>query len=150
MHIRPEWGREKESYLKGEIMSAKKMLLICMGAAVIAGVIGCAPAIVSPDAGVYQNGKLYAMSSKDIDAVYAATLAAMDKFQLQVAEKMKDVFSAKVMAKSADGKLISVKITPEPGNKAAYEIKVGAFGDEEMSQKIYNEIVANLAIVKTK
>jgi hypothetical protein len=63
---------------------------------------------------------------------------------------MKDVFSAKVIAKSADGKIISVKIMPEPGSKASYEIKVGAFGDEEMSQKIYNEIVANLAIVKTK
>jgi hypothetical protein len=131
-------------------MLAKKMLLICLEAAVIAGVIGCAPAIVSPDAGVYQNGKLYAMSSRDIDAVYTATLAAMDKLQLQVTEKMKDVFSAKVIAKSADGKIITVKMKPEPGNKTAYDIHVGAFGNEEMSRKIYDEIVAGIAIVKTK
>jgi hypothetical protein len=137
-------------YLKGENMLAKKMLLICLEAAVIAGVIGCAPAIVSPDAGVYQNGKLYAMSSRDIDAVYTATLAAMDKLQLQVTEKMKDVFSAKVIAKSADGKIIVVKMKPEPGNKTAYDIHIGAFGNEEMSRKIYDEIVAGIAIVKTK
>ncbi|MGA2092667.1 MAG: DUF3568 family protein [Sedimentisphaerales bacterium] len=131
-------------------MLSKKMLLICLEGAVIAGVIGCAPAIVSPDAGVYQHCKLYAMSSRDIDAVYAATLAAMDKLQLKVTEKMKDVFSAKVMAKSAEGKIITVKIKPEPGNKTSYDIKVGAFGDEEMSQKIYDEIIAGLAIVRTK
>lgn len=131
-------------------MLARKMLIICLEAAVIAGVIGCAPAIKSSDAGVYQHGKLYAMSSKDMDSVYAATLAAMDKLQLHVSDKMKDVFSAKVIAKSAEGKIITVKIKPEPGNKAAYEIKVGPFGDEEMSQKIYDEIIAGLAVVRTK
>jgi methionine-rich copper-binding protein CopC len=126
------------------------MLLICLEAAVIAGVIGCAPAIVSPDAGVYQHCKLYAMSSKDMDSVYAATLAAMDKLQLHVSDKMKDVFSAKVIAKSADGKIITVKIKPEPGNKTSFNIQVGAFGNEEMSQKIYDEILVGLAIVRTK
>ena len=131
-------------------MLARKMLIICLEAAVIAGIIGCAPAIVSTDAGVYQNVKLYAMSSKDMDSVYAATLAAMDKLQLRVNDKMKDVFSAKVIAKSADGKIISVTIKPEAGNKTSYDIKVGAFGNEEMSQKIYDEIIAGLAIVKTK
>ena len=118
-------------------MLMRKVLLICLEAAVIAGIVGCAPAIVSPDAGVYQNFKLYAMSSKDVD-------------QLQVTDKMKDVFSAKVIAKSADGKVISVRIKPEPGNKAAYDIKVGAFGNEEMSRKIYGEIVANIAAGKGK
>jgi hypothetical protein len=63
---------------------------------------------------------------------------------------MKDVFSAKVIAKSADGKIITVKMKPEPGNKTAYDIHIGAFGNEEMSRKIYDEIVAGIAIVKTK
>lgn len=131
-------------------MSARKIMLICLGAAVIAGAIGCAPSFKSNDAGAYQYAKLYATSSKDMDSVYASTLGAMDKFQLQVTEKMKDVFSAKVIARSADGKIIFVRMMPEPGNKTSYSIQVGAFGDEEMSQKIYDEIVANLAIVKTK
>lgn len=127
----------------------EKMLLVCL-MMVVAGVIGCAPAFTSSDAGVYQYGKLYATSSKDMDSVYAATLSAMDKLQLHVSDKIKDVFSAKVIAKSADSKIITVKIKPEAGNKAAYNIQVGAFGNEEMSRKIYDEIVAGLAIVKTK
>ena len=130
-------------------MLARKMLLICLEAALIAGIIGCAPTIVSSDAGVYQHGTLYGKASKDVDAVYAATLAAMDKLQLQVIDKAKDVFAAKVIAKSADGKTVAVKIRPIENNKAAFEIHVG-LRNEERAQKVYDEIIASLAIVRTK
>ena len=130
-------------------MLARKMLLICLEAALIAGIIGCAPRIVSNDAGVYQHGTLYGKASKDVDAVYAATLAAMDKLQLQVIEKAKDVFAAKVIAKSADGKTVAVKIRPIENNKTAFEIHVG-LRNEERAQKVYDEIIASLAIVRTK
>jgi hypothetical protein len=131
-------------------MLAKRMLLICMEAVVVVGVIGCAPTIVSTDAGVYQNGKLWAMASKDVDSVYAATLQAMDKLQLKVTDKAKDVFAAKVIAKSADNELIVVKIEPSGSQKTAYSIQVGGFGNEERSRKVYDEIINALAIVKTK
>ncbi len=125
-------------------------MLICMEAILVIGVIGCAPTIVSTDAGVYQNGKLWAMSSKDMDAVYASTLQAMDKLQLSITDKAKDVFAAKVIAKSADNELIVVKIKPTEGQKTQYSIQVGVFGNEERSRKIYDEITSALAIVKTK
>ena len=131
-------------------MLAKKVLLVCLEAVVIVGVIGCAPTIVSTDAGVYQHGTLYASASKDLDSVYAATLSAMDKLQLQVTEKAKDVFSARVVAKSAYGKIVVVKIKPEGEQKTSYEIHTGAFGDEERARKIFSEINTGLATVKTK
>ena len=131
-------------------MLAKRAMLICMEAVVVIGIIGCAPTIVSTDAGVYQYGKLYAMSSKDVDSVYASTLQAMDKLQLTVTDKAKDVFGAKVVAKSADNKIITVKIKPTEAQKTPYEISVGAFGNEERSRKVYDEIISALAIVKTK
>jgi len=87
-------------------MLAKKVLSVCLVAAAITGIIGCSPTIVSTDAGVYQNGTLYASSGKDLDSVYAAALYAMDKLQLQVTERAKDVFAAKVVAKSADRKSV--------------------------------------------
>jgi len=131
-------------------MLAKKAMLICMEAIVVIGIIGCAPTIVSTDGSVYQNTKLWAMSSKDMDSVYASTLQAMDKLQLQVTDKAKDVFAAKVIAKSADNELIVVKIKPTADQKTEYNIQVGAFGNEERSRKVYNEIINALAIVKTK
>ncbi len=131
-------------------MLAKRFLLVCIQAIVVAGVIGCAPTIVSTDAGVYQNGKLYASTGKDLDSVYAATLFAMDKLQLQITEKAKDVFAAKVIAKSADGKFVTVKIQPQGDQKTSYEIHTGAFGNEERARKVYSEINTGLATVKTK
>jgi hypothetical protein len=122
-----------------------------MEAVVVVGIIGCgAPKMFSSDAAVYQNFKLYAVSSKDVDSVYAATLQAMDKLQIQVTDKAKDVFAAKVIAKSADNELIVVKIKPTADQKTEYSIGVGAFGNEERSRKVYNEIISALAIVKTK
>jgi hypothetical protein len=132
-------------------MLAKRVMLICMEAVVVVGVIGCgAPKIFSTDAGVYQSTKLYGVSSKDMEAVYSATLYAMDKLQLQVTDKAKDVFAAKVIAKSADNEQIMVKIKPTADQKTSYDIQVGAFGNEERSRKIYSEIITGLAAAKTK
>jgi hypothetical protein len=131
-------------------MLAKKVSLICLQALVIIGIVGCAPTIVSTDAGVYQHGILYASAGKDLDSVYSAALYAMDKLQLQVTDKAKDVFAAKVIAKSADGKMVVVKMKPTGDNKTQYEIKVGVLGNEERARKVYAEINAGLAIVKTK
>ena len=131
-------------------MTAKRVLLICLEAVVILGVFGCAPSIVSTDAGVWQTGKLYAVSSRDIDAVYQAAQQAMDKLQFKVTDKAKDVFFAKVIAKSADGKLIVVNMKPTEDKKTAYNIQVGALGDEERSRKIFSEMEIALGPAKSK
>ncbi len=132
-------------------MLAKRVMLICMEAVVIVGVIGCGPpTIFSTDAAVYQNGKLYGVSSKDMEAVYSATLYAVDKLQLQVTEKAKDVFAAKVIAKSADGKIMVVTMKPTTDKKTQFEIGVGALGDEERARKVFDEIQIGLAMAKTK
>ncbi len=131
-------------------MSKNKALLICLEALVLVAVVGCSSTIVSTDAGVYERFKLKATSSKDVDSVYAATLHALDKLQLEVTNKAKDIFSAKIIAKSADGQLITVKISPTEDKTTSYSIQVGTFGNEERSRMIYKEIVNSLGIVKTK
>lgn len=121
-------------------MLAKRVLLVCIAALVMVSIVSCTPKIVGSDAGVYQSGQMFAVSSKDMDAVYQATLQAMDKLELKVSDKMKDVFSAKVVAKSADGQSISVEIKPTVNNQTKYTIKAGTLGNEERSRKIYTEI----------
>jgi uncharacterized lipoprotein len=120
-------------------MLAKQILVVCLVALTL-GVVGCAPKMVSSDAAVYQTGKLYASSSKDVDAVYQATIKAMEKLELKVTDKVKDAFGAKVRAKSSDDKIITVNIKPTTDKKTEYTILVGALGNEERSQKIYAEI----------
>jgi hypothetical protein len=125
-------------------MFMKRALLISLEAVVVIAFLGCAPTIVSTDAGVYQTGKLYARSGASLDAVYTATLQAMDKLELRIIDKAKDVFAAKVVAKSADGKEIVVRIKPTADKKTEYNIRVGSLGNEERSRKIFMEIENSL------
>jgi hypothetical protein len=120
-------------------MLARQLLVVCLVALAVT-VSGCAPKLVGTDAAVYQNGKLYANSGKDVETIYQATLSAMDKLQLKVTDKVKDAFGAKVTAKSSDEKIISVSIKPSEGNGTAYTIQFGSLGSEERSRKIYAEI----------
>jgi len=120
-------------------MLAKQILVVCLVALTV-GVVGCAPKMVSSDAAVYQTGKLYASSGKDVDTVYQATIKAMEKLELKVTDKAKDAFGAKVKAKSSDEKNIVVIIKPTADKNTEYTIQVSAFGNEERSRKIYAEI----------
>jgi hypothetical protein len=139
-------------------MFKRKMMLICLGMMVVAGIIGCDPAyyFLPENRTIYQDNKLYAMSYTDVNEVYIATLAAMDKLQFQVDKTKKKNFGAEIVAKSSSGKLITVTMVfnghDETGHihKTSYNIQVGKHGDEEYSRKIYNEIIAELSIVKTK
>ncbi len=121
-------------------MTAKLALIACLAAAVVA-IVGCTPSVISTDAGVFLNGTLYASSGQNLDSVYTATLQAMDKLQLQVTDKAKDAFGAKVTAKSTDDKVITVKIKPTAQMRTKYTIHIsGLFGNEERSRKIFDGI----------
>lgn len=131
-------------------MLVRRILLIgvLLGLAVVGW--GCAPAIIGGDAGVYHMGKLYAVSSRDMDSVYNATVSAMGQLELELKEQAKDVFSAKVVAKSADGKTIGVHIKPGSEGRTAFSIKVGVAGSKRRSKVIYEEIEQNLAMGVSK
>jgi hypothetical protein len=133
-------------FVRRQKMLAKRALLICIEAVLVVGVIGCgAPKIISTDAGVFRNCTLYANSGSNLDSVYVATLQAMDKLQLKVTDK-----ATKVTAKSADGKMVTVKIKPTEFMKTQYEIYVFPFGDQELSRKIFDQIIVALETPKVK
>jgi len=129
-------------------MTAKRVLIVFLAAAVIV-VVGCTPSVISTDAGVFLNGTLYASSGQNVDSVYTATLKAVDRLQLKVTDKAKDVFGGKVIARSTDGKIITVIIEPTTQMRTKYTIHIsGLFGNEERSRKIFDEIVHALEAPK--
>jgi hypothetical protein len=91
-------------------------------------------------------GKLYGVSGRDMSSVYNATVNAMGQLELEVKEQAKDVFSAKVLARSADGKKISVLIKPGDEGRTKFSIKVGTGGERRRSEVIYEKIQQNLAM----
>lgn len=125
------------------MLGRKASALIAVCAAVLAA-SGCRPAIVSSDAGVYSTGTLYAVTSQDLTAAYEATLKACDQLELNVTESAKDVFYARVAAKGADGKRITVSLKPKEGGGTNLSIRVGTIGERYRSSALYEQIRQNL------
>lgn len=121
-------------------MFARRLLPLSLIMLVFVIFAGCSPTIVATNMGVYRGMKLYSVSDKDVDTVYNATLEALGKLQIDVKSKAKDVFSAKVIAESADGKDIIINIKPIEDDKTKYTIQVGSLGNETRSRLIFTEI----------
>lgn len=129
-------------------MSIRRMCTVCVLAALMLAMCGCSrPTIIGSDAAVYSGGKLYAVAGKDLNSVYLATQKALKQLELEVVEQAKDIFIAKIVAKAADGKKITIWIKPRPGDSSELEIKTGTLtGNEERSRVIYKQIQQNLGI----
>jgi len=121
---------------------------MCAFVSTVFAVLGCTPSIISSDAGIYYSGKLYAVSSTDLTGVYEATLNAMQDLEFEVTEKAKDVFYAKVVAKGADGKKVTITIKPKEDNLTELNIKVDLLGNEQRSRVIYEHILQRLSVGK--
>jgi hypothetical protein len=109
-------------------------------------VCGCGrPNLIGTDAAVYSGGKLYAVAGQDMNSVYSATQKALQQLELEVIEQAKDVFIAKIVAKAADGKKITIWIEPGPDDSSELSIRTGKFGgNENRSRVIYEKIRQNL------
>lgn len=117
------------------VVFACMMLILC----------GCGkPTLIGTDAAVYSRGSLFALSGKDLDSVYAATLAAMKQLEIEIAEQNKDVFYAKVIGNIADGRTVTIRIEPGADKSTELRIQTSSFGNEERSRVIYKKIQENL------
>jgi len=124
------------------------MCTVFVLAGLMLAMCGCGrPTIIGSDAAVYSrgSGKLYAVASQDMNSVYLATLEALKQLELEVTEKAKDIFIAKVVARAADGKKITIWIEPGPGDSSELSIKTGRLlGNEDRSRVVYKQIQQNL------
>lgn len=122
-------------------MSIRGFSKLVIFAGVMLIVCGCSkPTIIGTNAAVYSGGALYAVSGKDLNSVYNATVTALQQLEIEVVEKDKDVFYAKVVGKMADDMSVTVRIEPGADNKTELRIKTSKFGDEDRSRVIYDKI----------
>jgi hypothetical protein len=121
----------------------KYSVLVCM----MLSVCGCGrPNLIGTDAAVYSRGTLYAVTSRDLNSVYEATVTALKELEVEIIETAKDVFYAKVVGKIADGKTVTIRIEPGADNIANLSIKAGKFlfGNQERARVVYEKIKQNL------
>jgi hypothetical protein len=133
-------GCEMVNFLRRRKMLAKRICIMSVLAGLVVSACGCTPSIMTTDGGVYSSCTLYAVASQDMTTVYQASLEALQELEIKVTDSSKDVFYAKVVAKVADGKIITIKIKPGEDDLTNFSIKVGTFGDKHRSRVIYDHI----------
>ena len=110
--------------------------LICLSLALI----GCTPSLVGENAAAYSMGSLHARVDRDMASVYNASVSGLEKLEIKVTDKQKDVFGAKVVGRTSDEQIITIKIKPASPTSTTLSIHVGVVGSEERSRAIYEQI----------
>ncbi len=109
---------------------------------------GCGAVIAGAAAGAgaiaYMRGELEATEEAPIGAVVTATHAAIDDLELKLISSEADAYSGKITAETARGTDIGISLKRVSDNVTEIHIRVGVFGDEDLSRLIHEKIKARL------
>ena len=128
-------------------MRKKKLILVVLLLAMVGLVEGCMLAVVGVGAAgtiAYVRGDLEAVESENLDAVYEATLKAVEEIELHVTSKKKDALSAIIVGRDAQDKKVTIKLNSTAEKTTKLSIRIGVFGSETKSRLIYQKIRDNL------
>ena len=126
---------------KGQIFLA---LLLVSPVVLVEGCVVVAAGGAAGGTVAYIRGDLEAVEAKDIETVYKATEKAIEELGLVVSKKTKDALSAKIIARDAQDKKITIKLNATTEETTKLSIRVGMFGKETKSRLIYQKIRDNL------
>ncbi len=126
---------------KGQIFLALLLVspVVLVEGCVVAAVGGGAAGTVA-----YIRGDMEVVEAKDIGTVYKATEKALEELGLVVSKKTKDALSAKIIARDAQDKKITIKLNATTEEMTKLSIRIGTFGSETKSRLIYQKIRDNL------
>ena len=102
--------------------------------------LGCSPTLIGRNAAVYSMGRLHARVDREMNAVYEASVRALEELEVTVTEKKKDVFAARVYGETSDEKNITIKLEPETDESTLLSIYTGVVGDEVRARTIFSKI----------
>jgi len=120
------------------------LIALLGGAALVQGCVVVAVGAGAAGTVAYIRGDLEAVKTANIDKVYAAVLKATDELGLSVTQKSKDALSAKVVARDAQDKKITIKMMSTAEGTTKLSIRIGLFGSETKSRLIYEQINKHL------
>ena len=123
-----------------------KMPLVMLLAVVMAFGGGCALFLIGGAAAAgaggyaYVNGELKETEGVTLDAAYKATLAAMSDMQFAVVTKPKDAATATITVRNAKDEKIVITLNKQSATTTEVRVRVGTFGDENLSRQILDKI----------
>jgi hypothetical protein len=89
----------------------------------------------------YVRGELKVLYPYSYDTTWSASLTAMDRLEIQVSSQERDALNGKIKGKRGDGKTVLVKIENKGLGVTEVGVRVGTFGNQEVSQKIQQTIL---------
>jgi hypothetical protein len=116
--------------LVGVLAMTSGCALFLVGGAAAAGAGGYA----------YVSGELKDTESVSLDTAYNATLAAMKDLQYAVVSKPKDAMTATITVRNAKDEKIVITLNKQSATITEIHIRVGTFGDEQLSRQILDKI----------
>ena len=107
---------------------------------------GCLAVAAGAGAGVvaYVRGDLETTLANDYNPVVEATRSAIEALEFVKVSDHKDAFKAVVIARTAVDKKVEILVTKAGKNLTNIKIRVGLFGDEQLSLAILEKIKAHL------
>lgn len=111
---------------------------------------GCAPLVffAGTVTGIgsyrYYHGVLTVVYEAPYIETWEATLQSLDEMGIKIEKKKHDLTSAKIVAKQADNKTVTISIEYKSSQETELTIRVGFFGDKEASDRIKEKIRAAL------
>ncbi len=136
-------GTEANASFRGALRVAVVATLSLMATGCTALIIGAAAGVGAVGV-AYVRGDLKARVAAEPRAIQTATLKAFDTFAIRRTVSKGTALDAKVIGRTALDKTVTVKVTVEELGGSALSIRIGTFGDEKLSRKLFHEIVKNL------
>ena len=128
----------------------KKALLISFAAMSLMVCNGCALLLVGGAAAAgagavyYMDGQLKDTEAVSLPTANAATLAALHDLKFVVISNAQDALTDKIIARTATDTKIEITLTKQSAKITEIRIRVGTFGNEQMSRDILNQIKSHL------
>jgi hypothetical protein len=121
-------------------------LLLAACAAALIGTTGCVVVAAGAGAGAvaYVRGDLDTTLNADYEKVVAATREAIEQLEFAKMSDNKDALKAVLVSRTAQDKKVEITLQNTGKKITNVKIRVGVFGDEQLSLSILDKIKSNL------
>jgi hypothetical protein len=92
----------------------------------------------------YVKGELQSTYAAPFDRTWRATLAALRDADMKVTDTQRDSTQGTITATSAKDETVRVNLEQAGPGTTAVKIRVGVFGDEEVSRALHRRIASRL------
>lgn len=105
--------------------------------AVVAGGVGAGTV-------AYVRGDLQTTLEAPHGAVYSASLRAVESLGFALVDEQQDELSGEIISRTSQDRRVRIQTKEQTSQTTDLSIRIGTFGDEELSRRILREIEANL------